>query len=117
MDARLESGVAAAGEALARRLLAATSGVLAAALRPAPTPPVSPPLSPGVSPAPSPAGPASPPAPGPSHLAAPGTSAASVPAQRAHPPLMHTLYDVFRHLALEFPQQVLPIYTICNRIV
>ncbi|XP_013170740.1 PREDICTED: baculoviral IAP repeat-containing protein 6 isoform X4 [Papilio xuthus] len=103
VDARLESGVAAAGEALARRLLAATSGALAAALRPASTPPVTPPLSPGMSPVPSPAGPASPPAAGPSHQAIASSSASA--ALRAHPPLTHTLYDVFRHLALEFPQQ------------
>ncbi|CAK1583350.1 unnamed protein product [Parnassius mnemosyne] len=77
VDARLESGAAAASEALARRLLAATAGALHAALR-AP-PPAPPPVAP-----PAPAPPAPP---------------------RAHPPLAHTLYDVFRHLALEFPHQ------------
>ncbi|CAK1550991.1 unnamed protein product [Leptosia nina] len=94
VDARLESGPAAAAEVSARRVLAATALALPAALRapphrpnPSPFAPTSPqsPLSPG-SPG-SPASPASPP-------------------NRHNPPLAHTLYDVFRHLALEFKNQV-----------
>ncbi|XP_028176769.1 baculoviral IAP repeat-containing protein 6-like [Ostrinia furnacalis] len=80
-DARLESGAGGAGiaaEALARRALLNTGGALAAALR-APTPPPPPPPAP-----PQPTSPSS----------------------RPHPPLTHTLYDVFRHLALEFHYQM-----------
>ncbi|CAB3246353.1 unnamed protein product [Arctia plantaginis] len=82
-DARAEAaGGAGAGEAQARRALLRTAGALAAAVR-AP-PPVAPPRSP----APPPPAPQEP-----TH-------------QRHHPPLTHTLYDVFRHLALEFHYQM-----------
>ncbi|CAG4984494.1 unnamed protein product [Colias eurytheme] len=95
VDARLESGPAAAAEVAARRVLAATALSLPAALRapphrPTPLPTPSPPAPPSPSSPASPASPASPPA----------------PANRHNPPLAHTLYDVFRHLALEFPNQV-----------
>lgn len=75
MDARLESGLSAAGEASARRVLLAGGGALAAAIR-----------------APAQRG---------------AASTQRQPHQpRTHPPLTHTLYDVFRHLALEFHYQV-----------
>ncbi|XP_053613474.1 baculoviral IAP repeat-containing protein 6 isoform X2 [Plodia interpunctella] len=79
-DARLESGAGGAGaatEAAARRALLATGGALAAAVRASPPPPDTPP-----------------------------PAASTSPASRPHPPLTHTLYDVFRHLALEFHYQM-----------
>ncbi|KAL4711749.1 hypothetical protein ACJJTC_015815 [Scirpophaga incertulas] len=104
MDARVESGAGGAGvagEALARRALLATGGALAAALR-APTPPPPPPPPPpadGDADTPtSPTSPTTPTAPAPPAPPAPA-------AARQHPPLTHTLYDVFRHLALEFETQ------------
>lgn len=91
-DARAEAGGGGgAGEAQARRALLRTAGALAAAVR------APPPLGPPRAPAPPPATPASAP-----HETTP---------QRHHPPLTHTLYDVFRHLALEFHYQVRTLHT------
>ncbi|CAH4031478.1 baculoviral IAP repeat-containing protein 6 isoform X1 [Pieris brassicae] len=88
VDARLENGPAAAAEVTARRVLAATALSLPAALR---SPPHrASPLSPAPASPQSPASPSSP----------------SSPPARHNPPLAHTLYDVFRHLALEFKNQV-----------
>ncbi|XP_052743953.1 baculoviral IAP repeat-containing protein 6 isoform X2 [Bicyclus anynana] len=84
VDARLENGAASAGEAFARRVLAATAAALPLALRAPPTRPAE--DSPSDTPADSP--PQEPP-----------------PLLPQNPPLAHTLYDVFRHLALEFPNQ------------
>lgn len=76
MDARLENGLAAAGEAASRRVLLAGGGALGAAVR------------------------------APARRAPPAAPPPPAPAPRPHPPLAHTLYDVFRHLALEFHYQV-----------
>ncbi|RVE55239.1 hypothetical protein evm_000137 [Chilo suppressalis] len=87
-DARVESGAGGAGaaaEALARRALLATGGALARALR-----------------AHTPSPPPRPPAP----VTATATAASAATPTRHHPPLTHTLYDVFRHLALEFHTQM-----------
>ncbi|XP_069360568.1 baculoviral IAP repeat-containing protein 6 isoform X2 [Maniola hyperantus] len=86
VDARLENGAASAGEAFARRVLAATAAALPLALR---APPIRPAHD---SPSDS----------------TPGDSPPQEPPPQLphHPPLSHTLYDVFRHLALEFPSQV-----------
>ncbi|XP_059058319.1 baculoviral IAP repeat-containing protein 6 [Achroia grisella] len=93
-DARLDSGAGGcgggaggAGEALARRALLATGGALAHALRSPHSPPATP----------------SPPG---THEAGSPAAAPAAPPSRAHPPLTHTLYDVFRHLALEFHYQM-----------
>ncbi|XP_047537096.1 baculoviral IAP repeat-containing protein 6 [Vanessa atalanta] len=84
VDARLESGAAAGGEAFAQRVLVATAAALPLALR-------------------------APPARGAPEPAA-LLDAASPPEAhdeaRHNPPLAHTLYDVFRHLALEFHSQI-----------
>lgn len=79
-DARLESaggGAGGPGEGLARRALLTTGHALSIAVLTAPLAPRTPPAAP-------------PPA----------------PPLRHHPPLTHTLYDVFRHLALEFHNKV-----------
>lgn len=84
MDARLESGAAAGGEAFAQRVLAATAAALPLALR-------APPLrvaEPGAEPEPAPEAPAPHDEP------------------RHNQPLAHTLYNVFKHLAREFEDQV-----------
>ncbi|XP_068618996.1 baculoviral IAP repeat-containing protein 6 isoform X2 [Battus philenor] len=98
VDSRLESGPASTGESLARRLLAATSGALPAALRASARPPRTPTSPPTTTP------PATSPAA--SSTSPPGVMPpSSTTSTRAHPQLAHTLYDVFRHLALEFHQQ------------
>ncbi|XP_075983137.1 BIR repeat containing ubiquitin-conjugating enzyme isoform X3 [Anticarsia gemmatalis] len=92
-DARAEAGgggCGGAGEAHARRALLRTAGALAAAVRAPPPQP-----APRATPAPT-----SPPA------AAPLSPQSPPQQQRHHPPLTHTLYDVFRHLALEFHYQL-----------
>ncbi|XP_037876101.1 survivin-1 isoform X3 [Bombyx mori] len=79
-DARLESaggGAGGPGEGLARRALLTTGHALSIAVLTAPLAPRTPPAAP-------------PPA----------------PPLRHHPPLTHTLYDVFRHLALEFHNKI-----------
>ncbi|XP_039757629.1 baculoviral IAP repeat-containing protein 6 isoform X2 [Pararge aegeria] len=86
VDARLENGAASAGEAFARRVLAATAAALPLALRAPPTRPVQDSPS-DTTPADSP-------------------QQEPPPQLPLHPPLAHSLYDVFRHLALEFPNQV-----------
>lgn len=88
MDARLESGAAAGGEAFAQRVLAATAAALPLALR-------APPLrlaEPVAEPEP----------------AADSSEAHSSQHDepRHNQPLAHTLYNVFRHLAREFEDQV-----------
>ncbi|CAH0728119.1 unnamed protein product, partial [Brenthis ino] len=101
VDARLENGAAGAGEAFAQRVLAATAAALPLAVR-----------APPCRAAPDAADPASPPAPAPGPApsspsgSAPGPAPAAHEETRVHPPLAHTLYDVFRHLALEFQHQV-----------
>ncbi|XP_061384581.1 baculoviral IAP repeat-containing protein 6 isoform X3 [Danaus plexippus] len=100
VDARLESGAAGGGESFARRVLAATAAALPLALRaPSARPPPEPPSAPA-SPAENedndPTSPVSPPM----QPTPPQTDDAR------QPPLALTLYDVFRHLALEFDQQV-----------
>ncbi|KAI5632912.1 inhibitor of apoptosis domain-containing protein [Phthorimaea operculella] len=106
VDARLESGPAAAGEAMARRVLLAGGGALAAALRappplPAPIPPPRPPAT---------LAPVPPTRPSSTTATVPPTSTSSTAPPRTpakhQPPLTHTLYDVFRHLALEFHHQM-----------
>lgn len=91
MDARLESGAAAGGEAFAQRVLAATAAALPLALR-------APPLRLADT------------------VAEPDSAAGSSEAHtsqssqhdepRHNQPLAHTLYNVFRHLAREFDDQV-----------
>ncbi|XP_041968992.1 baculoviral IAP repeat-containing protein 6 isoform X2 [Aricia agestis] len=87
-DARLESGAAAGGEALARRVLAASAAALPVALRASPLRPRAPPTPPDDAP-----------------VDTPDATTPLSPERTRQPPLAHTLYDVFRHLALEFDNQ------------
>ncbi|XP_072930156.1 dual E2 ubiquitin-conjugating enzyme/E3 ubiquitin-protein ligase BIRC6 isoform X2 [Epargyreus clarus] len=123
VDARLESGAAAASEAAARRVLVNTGAALPLALR-AQNLRGHLRAAPDVPPPPAPAGPRAPRPPAPQgpigtlapcgHLYRPckhvrhtcphGQQVCSV--VRPPPPLAHTLYDVFRHLALEFNNQL-----------
>lgn len=97
MDARLESGAAAGGEAFAQRVLAATAAALPLALRAPPLRLAEPVAEPE-------------PAADSSEAQTSQTSHSSHSSQHDEPrhnqPLAHTLYNVFRHLALEFEDQV-----------